>query len=115
MKDWNVDWEAAEAQWVIQSAIAVDLPRVATDALVHGWDSPSLRLLPLERGRDPRDVRDLFLAAVAELGRELPCKSEAARRLLRYYARSLDDGRLDFVTGARAIARIGYDADIPED
>jgi hypothetical protein len=106
--DWLKRWEAAEAQWVLNAAILIDLPTVATDAMVHGWDTQSLRLLTVASTGDDRDARDLFLAAVAELGRHLPTHSDAARRLVQFYAATIASGEVEPLTGARAIARLGY-------
>lgn len=43
------------------------LPALATDALVRGVDSPSLRELAGERASDVHECRDLFRAALDEL------------------------------------------------
>lgn len=83
--DWRYRWDAAEAQWVLDQALGIDVASVATEAPVAGWDSPLLRLLPFGARDDPRDLRDLF------------------------------DGRVEPYPGARAIARIGYRDDLGED
>ena len=48
-----------------------DLPEMATEALVRGIDSPSLRLLAGQPRNDVRYSADLFLAALDELGIEV--------------------------------------------
>jgi hypothetical protein len=58
-------------------------------------------------GDDVRDARDVFLAAVAELGRVLPDPGEAADRLVHFYAACITEGRITAISGARAIAAVG--------
>jgi hypothetical protein len=108
--DWTIRWEAAEAQWTTERAITMNLPDLAVEAMEGGWDSRSLRLLAGMLPRDDaRDIRDTFLSAAAELGRELPGRSDAAKRLIKLYASEIVEGRLTPYEGARLIARLGYD------
>jgi hypothetical protein len=106
---WLDRWEAAESQWVIHEAILIDLPAIAVDALGAGWDSPTLRVLAGVPGNDPRDTRDAFLRAVEELHRQLPTPYQAAARLVRFYSAAIADGRLKPISGAQAVASLGYD------
>lgn len=108
--DWTIRSEAAEAQWTIDAAITTNLPDLAVEAMEGGWDSPSLRLLAGMSPRDDaRDVRDLFLSAAMELGRELPGRNYAASRLVKLYSLEILEGRFGPYEGARLIARLGYD------
>lgn len=106
---WLDRWEAAEAQWLIHGAILVDLPAIAVDALSAGWDSPTLRVLAGMPGNDAREARDAFLRAVEELRRQLPTRDQGAARLVRFYSAAIADGRLKPISGARAVASLGYD------
>ena len=107
---WMVRWEAAEAEWVSARSIGVALPELAVDALHAGRDSPSLRVLAgMSPREDARDLRDMFLAAVRELGRELPGTNDAAARLLRLYSLAITQHEVSPYDGARLIARLGYD------
>jgi hypothetical protein len=75
-----------------------DLPRLATDALVRGLDTPSLRVLA---GQDPADVRDsadLFLRA----------HDEAAWSLARMTAQGIADGAISPAVGANEIWGSAY-------
>jgi hypothetical protein len=107
---WTIRWEAAEAEWTIDAAITTNLPDLAVLAMEGGGDSPSLRLLAGMSPRDDaRDVRDLFLSAAMELGRELPGRSDGASRLVKLYSLEIVEGRFRPFEGARLIARLGYD------
>jgi hypothetical protein len=102
-------WAAAESQWVTDAAIAFDLPTLASEALVTGWDSPSLRLLAGLDGVDPRDARDVFLRAISELGRQLPAPELAAAQLTRFYADQVLDGAVEPIRAATAIGTLAID------
>lgn len=85
-----------------------DLPQLATDALVRGLDTPSLRVLA---GQDPADVRDsadLFRRALDELGVSLPAHDEAAWSLARMTAQGIVDGVVSPAVGANEIWGSAY-------
>lgn len=85
-----------------------ELPDIATDALVRGWDRPSLRLLA---GQDPADVRDsadLFKRVLDELGIALLPPDEAVWCLVRMTAQEIVDGEIEPASGANAIWMTGY-------
>lgn len=108
--EWTMRWEGAEAQWSINRAIIISLPDLAVEAMQAGWDSPSLRVLAgMSMHDDARDLRDTFLSAVRELGRELPGQNDAAERLMRLYSLAIVHEEIRPYDGARLIARLGYD------
>jgi hypothetical protein len=80
-----------------------DLPAIATDALVRGHDSVTLRELAGTRTTEVRDSRDLFLRAIEELGWTAPADLEARRELARYWAEEMVAGRLEPYPAARLI------------
>ncbi|UFS59785.1 hypothetical protein [Subtercola endophyticus] len=59
--------ELASWQMIVGILRSEDLPDLATDALVRGVDSPSLRVLAGADADDVRESRDLFVDALAEL------------------------------------------------
>jgi hypothetical protein len=63
----------AEGEWYERHTISQDLPQLATDALVVGWDTQSLRVLA---GESPSayalDLGDLLARALLELGPSRP-------------------------------------------
>jgi hypothetical protein len=64
-----------EAAWLYQAdqVYPEDLPMTAAQALTVGLDTPSLcELAGLPRHADPRDIRDTFEQALAELGIACP-------------------------------------------
>ncbi|MFD8636249.1 hypothetical protein [Streptomyces sp. NPDC059533] len=78
-----------EAAWLYQAdqVRPEDLPMTAAHALAVGVDSPALcELAGLSRRADPRDVRDAFEQALAELGIALPDRGLAQRYALRRLA-----------------------------
>ncbi len=80
------------------------LPEIATSALERGIQSTSLSALADATPRaDPRELRALFLEAVAELGSPPPSLLEAAETLKQYYAAQVVAGELPPREGARLI------------
>lgn len=71
-----------------------DLPAIATDALVRGIDSPALRILAGQPRGDVRESRDLFCAALDELGIDLLDADSAQWHLVRRTARGIVAGRI---------------------
>lgn len=70
----------AEGEWQSRHTVSQDLPALATDALVEGCDSQSLRVLA---GEPPNayylDLGDLFEKAMSELGRPRLTQDQAFR------------------------------------
>ena len=77
-----------------------ELPSIAADALVGGFDSPMLRVAAGASTRDPDEARDTFTAALAELGIEIPGLEEALWRLVRYTADQIVSGQVSPYDGA---------------
>ncbi|MBN9326958.1 MAG: hypothetical protein BGO38_14355 [Cellulomonas sp. 73-145] len=83
-----------------------DLPDVASRALAHGVDVPALRELAALGRQDPREARDLFLLAMAQLGIEPPTRWDAVRS----WARQIVNGTIEPYEGARLIWWQGWEA-----
>lgn len=79
------------------------LPDVATGALMHGYDSPSLRELAGAPVDDHEANRPLLAAAVSKIGLEIPSQSAAHWFLVRELATQILDGSIDPYAGARRI------------
>lgn len=79
------------------------LPDVAAAALVDGLDSPSLRTLAGTPATEVREARDLFLAALAELGIALPTPDQARWNLVRSWADDIVSDRVAPNDGAHRI------------
>jgi hypothetical protein len=77
-----------------------DLPKVATEALVRGLDSPALRVLAGQARWDVRDSSDLFRDALGELGIEFPDADRAQWNLARRTASDIVAGRVRAAHGA---------------
>ena len=89
---------------------AEHLPELATDALVRGLDSPSLRILA---GHDPRDVdvaRELFTDVITELRIPAQSRDEAIWCLVRRTAERILDGHTPPIEEARWIALYAAEA-----
>ncbi|MFN0059787.1 MAG: hypothetical protein ACKVX7_15115 [Planctomycetota bacterium] len=94
----------ATAAFVLDILPPEHLPEVALAALESGLDSTSLAVLAGEPARsDPRDLRELFEAAIRELKLPLPSPLEAADILKQHYAVQVAAGRLAPREGARLI------------
>ena len=82
-------------QYVAEVLPSEELPILAAHALVDGRDSPALReLAGLPRRSDSAEVRELYVAALRELGITLPDEETAGRCLLVRLAFRLANGEL---------------------
>jgi hypothetical protein len=107
-----VDLEEASAAFVLGSLRCEHLPDVATSALMQGLDSTSLTLLAGESPHQlPADLWDLFLRAIAELGRTLPSRLEAAWYMKHRVADDVSAGRLAPREGAARILSLLHEVD----
>ncbi len=84
---------------------AEDLVDVAVQALVDGWDSPSLRSLAGLIEVDQRDAPELFARALVEVGLPPLSKHEALWEFIYQAAEQLARGERDVREGLRAISR----------
>jgi hypothetical protein len=85
-----------------------ELPDFATELLVLGYDSPTLReLAGLPKG-DRTESANMWKAARSELGVRDEDDEDAARFLLRYWAQEIVEGRIDVLTGSRLMYREGW-------
>lgn len=86
-------------QFIVRSLPPEDLPRIATETLVRGFDSEALRQLAGAGPGDVRDNRDLFAQALDELGVTLPSEEEAWWSLIRRQAERIVEGEISPVDG----------------
>ncbi|WP_204010032.1 hypothetical protein [Virgisporangium aurantiacum] len=100
--------EVAGWRMVTGELRAEHLPELATDALVRGLDSPSLRILAGQNPADVRDSADLFMHALDELGFTVPAPDEAAWSLARTTAQQIVDGVISPAAGANEIWRSAF-------
>lgn len=92
--------ELAALRLAIGEQPAERLPGIATDSLVRGVDSPSLREAAGMSPNDVRDTTDIFEKALAELGIDIPSEHDALWRLIRYCAEQIVDSDLQPREGA---------------
>jgi hypothetical protein len=85
-----------------------ELPDFATELLVLGYDSTSLRELAGLPAGDRADAADFWNAVRDELGSRHENKEEAAKFLLRYWAQETAEGRIDVLAGSRLMYRVGW-------
>jgi hypothetical protein len=102
----------AEGEWRFRHTVGQDLPALATDALVEGWDSQSLRVLAGEPSNAYYlDLGDLFEKAMSELGRPRLTEDHAFRRYVAYLAWLMVSGRVGVLDAVHRIERVPwYDA-----
>lgn len=85
-----------------------ELPEFATELLVLGYDSPSLReLAGLPKG-DRSDAAELWETVREELSTPREAGEQAPRFLLQHWAREITEGRLDVLQGSRLMLRVGW-------
>lgn len=85
-----------------------ELPDLATELLVLGYDTPSLRELAGLPTGDRAESADLWNAVRDELGIRREEKEEAARFLLRYWAQETAEQRIDVLAGSRLMYRVAW-------
>ncbi|MDP9906697.1 MULTISPECIES: hypothetical protein [Arthrobacter] len=85
-----------------------ELPDFATELLVLGYDTPSLReLAGLPKG-DRADAADMWNAVRDELSVRHEDDEDAAKFLLKYWAQEIVEGRIDVLPGSRLMCRVGW-------
>ena len=85
---------AAAWEYAAGCVFPEDLPMIAAHALAAGADSPALcELAGLRRLSDPSAIRDLYSAALRELGIDQPSPEQAGRRDLYWLADDVVSGR----------------------
>jgi hypothetical protein len=112
----NFNLTTIQAYWVLGLIPSNDLPRIARDALSHGFDSKSLvRLAGLLTPTGWDDTSALFRQALKELGRRTLTRREALKEYARSISASILRLELSPYEGAHAIwmatARAASDPD----
>lgn len=79
------------------------LPDVAAIMLAQGHETLEMAIAALPNSTDPREIRELFEAALASVGRSLPTWEESAVGWLDCQARSIFEGSVSLEGAARAI------------
>lgn len=95
------DLRAALVRLTVGEQPSEELPDLAAWALVGEVDSPALRELAGLSPAEVREARDLFLAAMAELG--VPAPSGSYREMARFWAAEMLAGSVSPYQGARHI------------
>lgn len=83
-----------------------DLPDVATEALVHGEDTESLRLLAGLTSADADQAWDLFERVIAELGLHPPGELDATRIVTASIAQQASTGGMTLHSAIRTLAAV---------
>ena len=98
--------ELVAAKWVLGRMPSEALPRIASDLLEAGPDTPTLRRLAGELHPTLGDSGPLFEEIFDELGVAVPDRSRAGLVLAKAYATQIIEGSLSAYDGARQIWRI---------
>ena len=80
-----------------------DLVQVGVQALKHGFDSPSLRILAGLNASEVEEARRMFDRALSELDLEVPSKRDAVVNLAREIAKEILAGTTEAYYGAKRI------------
>ena len=99
------------AKWALGLVPAEALPRLATNALEAGLDTPALRLVAGELHPTRDETGVLFDEALDELGVKVPDRSRAALIVAKDYATQIADGTLSPYQGARQIWELHVEAE----
>jgi hypothetical protein len=105
-----MDLDSLAAQYVLRCISTEDLKDHAYTAMLAGYESPSLAALAgAEKTLTSPDLRDLFEAALRELGIELPGRLKAGLAMKRMYARQVVSGELTPRDGAGHIVALFHE------
>jgi hypothetical protein len=93
------------ANYVLDNTKLSTMPDAAVQALIEGFDSPSLTKLAGESGDHSNlfEIEELLRHTLSELGLSLPSKDEAAHILISYWAERIVSGSVQPREGARHI------------
>lgn len=95
-----------EVRWELNKLPTEDLPRVAQDALEHGYDGANIRRIAGLISPDIFDLEPLMAGFFTELGlTSKPTREEAALALARFVAQAILEKRVGAYEGARFIWR----------
>jgi hypothetical protein len=95
------DLQFAAVYFSLEMLNSDDLMRIAVEALVAGYDSPTLRILAGENERAGfAELYPLFKRSLKELQIDIPSEDEAMRQLARYYAEQVTEGEVTPYDGA---------------
>lgn len=103
------------ARWYCGYVLPEDLPAFAADALEAGYDGYALRQLAGLVRPTSRDVGDLFVRALGDMGLEKPSSRQQANlTVAKSVSKSIADGTLDPFAGARRLSHLAQAAGFPE-
>jgi len=92
-------WDMVAAKWVLGLIPSEALPRIATDALEAGLDSPSLRELAGDLHQTLDAASPLFEEILDEIGVGIPDRPHAGLVLARACAAQITGGTLSPIRG----------------
>jgi len=103
------------ARWYCGYVLPEDLPSFAADALEAGFDGYALRQLAGLVRPTSRDVGDLFVRSLGDMGLEKPGSiQEAILTIAKSVSKSIVDGTVDPFEGARRLSHLAQTAGYPE-
>ena len=100
-----MDMRSATNELVLGNISAAALPQIGLGVLASGVDSPSLRQLAVMEGCDSIEIERVFAKTIAELGIQMPSRSDAAMASARQIACDVLGKRLSPYDGAKTIWR----------
>ncbi|GAB2816644.1 hypothetical protein GCM10027176_21670 [Actinoallomurus bryophytorum] len=88
---------------------------IAAEAIVRGIDSPSIhQLAGLSQRDDPRDIRDLYRAAMDELGIDIPNADALRWEYVHFWAQCMLNGSLSPYEAASKVSAESFRLGEPE-
>jgi hypothetical protein len=102
-----MNWKEITAKYVLGLLSSDDLAAIGMEAIVVGYDSPSLRQLAGRSG-DSEETDKLFLRTMRELNVKIPLMSEAGIQVARHIARDILAKKIQPYEGAKQIWDIVY-------
>jgi|SRR5579859_455723 len=102
----TVNLQLVAAQYLLDYVDTDALASAATEALLDGIDSPSIRRLAGMKGADPTEAQAVFSAALGELQIQSPTAREAAMLVATDLALRITQGKILPYDGAKQIWRI---------
>jgi len=110
-----MDFNQQLAAFVLKILRHEEIPNIAVQALVEGFDSNSLRILASYTSVDYNffEIQDLLKKIMLELNIQLPTKTEASKILISFYIDEIIEKKIDPFVGVENIIKdIYYKSDM---
>ena len=87
------------SNYVLGNISLKDIPNIATQALIEGFDTSSLRILAGLRDNNPWEIDQYLSSSLKELNLKIPNNEEAGLNVIIYYLNKIVGREIDPILG----------------